>query len=85
MDDSNMSMFDLSINDFWEWSYHIFFYTYFVLWILVAYRTHKSSNQRGNLFAGLGSVILFGFIGFFMLLQVLKWLKNEYHVENVPL
>ena len=57
MDDSNMSMFDLSINDFWEWSYHILFYTYFVLWILVAYRTHKKSNQAGNLFAGLGSVI----------------------------
>ena len=63
MDDSNMSMFDLSINDLWESSYHIFFYTYVVIWILVAYRTHKSSNQRGNLFAGLGSVILFGFIG----------------------
>jgi len=85
MDDSNMSMFDLSINDLWESSYHIFFYTYVVIWILVAYRTHKSSNQRGNLFAGLGSVIIFGFIGFFMLLQVLEWLKDEYHVENVPL
>ena len=85
MDDSNMSMFDLSINDFGEWSYHIFFYTYFVLWILVAYRTHKKSNQAGNLFAGLGSVIIFGFIGFFMLLQVLEWLKDGYHVENVPL
>ena len=85
MDDSNMSMFGLSINDFWEWSYHIFFYTYFVLWILVAYRTHKKSNQAGNLFVGLGSVIFFGFIGFFMLLQVLKWLKDEFYVENVPL
>ena len=85
MDDSNMFMFDLSINDFWEWSYHIFFYTYFVLWILVAYRTHKKSNQAGNLFAGLGSVIFFGFIGFFTLLQVLEWLKDEFYVENVPL
>ena len=85
MDDSNMSMFDLSINDFWEWSYHILFYTYFVLWILVAYRTHKKSNQAGNLFAGLGSVIFFGFIGFFTLLQVLEWLKDEFYVENVPL
>ena len=85
MGDSNMSMFDLSINDFWEWSYHIFFYTYFVLWILVAYRTHKKSNQAGNLFAGLGSVIFFGFIGFFMLLQVLECLKDEFFVENVPL
>ena len=80
-----MSMFGLSINDFWEWSYHIFFYTYFVLWILVAYRTHKKSNQVGNLFAGLGSVIFFGFIGFFTLLQVLEWLKYEFYVENVPL
>ena len=85
MDDSNMSMFDMYINDFWEWSYHIFFYTYFVLWILVAYRTHKKSNQAGNLFAGLGSVIFFGFIGFFTLLQVLEWLKDEFYVENVPL
>ena len=80
-----MTMLDLSLNDLWEWSYHIFFYTYVVLWILVAYWTHKKSNQLGNLFAGLGSVIIFGFIGFFMLLQVLEWLKDEYHVENVPL
>ena len=80
-----MSSFDLSLSDLWEWSYHIFFYTYVVLWILVAYWTHKKSNQSGNLFVGLGSVIIFGFIGFFMLLQVLEWLKNEYHVENVPL
>ena len=85
MDDSNMSMFDLSINDFWEWSYLIFFYTYFLLWILVAYRTHKKSNQTRNLFTGLGSLIFFGFIGFFMLLQVLKWLKDIFYVENVPL
>ena len=85
MDDSNMSMFDLSINDLWEWSYHIFFYTYVVLWVLVAYRTHKKSNQAGNLFAGLGSVIFFGLIGFFTLLQVLEWLKDEFYVENVPL
>ena len=85
MDDSNMSMFDLSINDLWEWSYHIFFYTYVVLWILLAYRTHKKTNQAGNLFAGLGSVIFFGFIGFFMLLQLLEWLKDEFYVENVPL
>ena len=78
-------MLDLSLNDLWEWSYHIFFYTYVVIWILVAYWTHKNSNQRGNLFAGLGSVIIFGFIGFFMLLQVLEWLKNEYHVNSLPL
>ena len=78
-------MLDLTLNDLWEWSYHIFFYTYVVLWILVAYWTHKKSNQRGNLFAGLGSVIFIGFIGFFMLLQLLEWLKDEYHVENVPL
>ena len=80
-----MLLHNLSLDDLWEWSYHIFFYTYVLLWILVAYRTHKKSNQRGNLFAGLGSVIIFGFIGFFMFLQVLEWLKNEYHVENVPL
>ena len=80
-----MTMLDLTLNDLWEWSYHIFFYTYVVLWILVAYQTHKKSNQRGNLFAGLGSVIFFGFIVFFMLLQVLEWLKDEYHVESVPL
>ena len=85
MDDSNMSMFDLSITDLWEWSYHIFFYNYVVLWILVAYRSHKKSNQAGNLFAGLGSVIFFGFIGFFILLQVLEWLEDEFYVENVPL
>ncbi len=85
MDDSNMSMFDLSINDLWESSYHIFFYTYVVIWILVAYRTHAKSNQAGKLFSGLGTVIFFGFIGFFMLLQVLEWLKDEFYVENVPL
>ena len=59
MDDSNMSMFDLSINDLWESSYHIFFYTYVVIWILVAYRTHAKSNQAGKLFSGLGTVIFF--------------------------
>ena len=85
MDDSNMSMFDLSINDLWESSYHIFFYTYVVIWILVAYRTHAKSNQASKLFSGLGTVIFFGFIGFFMLLQVLGWLKDEFYVENVPL
>jgi len=85
MDDSNMSMFDMSINELWKWSFHIFFYTYVVLWILVAYWTHKKTNQSENLFTSLGSVIIFGFTGFFMLLQVLEWLKNEYHVESVLL
>ena len=51
----------------------------------MAYRTHAKSNQAGKLFSGLGTVIFFGFIGFFMLLQVLGWLKDEFYVENVPL
>ena len=85
MDDSNMSMFDLSINDLWEWSYHIFFYTYVVLWILVAYLTHVKSHRTGNLFSGLGSVIFLGFIIFFMLFQVLEWSKDKFHVEDLPL
>jgi len=80
-----MTMLDLSLNDLWEWSYQIFFYTYVVLWILVAHWTHKKSNQLGNLFAGLGSVIIFGFIGFFMLLQVLEWSKDKFYVEDLPL
>ena len=80
-----MTMLDLTLNDLWGWSYHIFFYTYVVIWILVAYRTHAKSNQAGKLFSGLGTVIFFGFIGFFMLLQVLGWLKDEFYVENVPL
>ena len=80
-----MSSFDLSLSDLWEWSFQIFFYVYVVLWILVAYLTHAKSHQAGNFFSGLGYVIFFGFIGFFMLLQVLKWLKDEFYVENVPL
>ena len=42
-------------------------------------------NDDNVIFAGLGSVIFIGFIGFFMILQVLNWLKDEYQVENVLL
>ena len=76
-------MFDLSLNDLWGWSFQFFFYVYVVLWILVAYLTLAKSHRMGNLFSGLGPVIFFGFIIFFMLLQVLELLKDKFHVQNI--
>ena len=78
-----MSSFDLSLSDLWEWSFQIFFYVYVVLWILVAYLTHTKSHRKGNRFSGLGPVVFFGFIIFFMLLQVLELLKDKFHVQNM--
>ena len=77
-----MAIFDVSVHDLWDWSLEIFFYVYLILWIMVAYIIHSKSNQTGSFFSGLGSVIFFGFIVFFMLIQVLTSLKDYFQIEG---